>query len=71
MPRLRKIIVIAQERPFDEEKWKRLLTAFAYVLHEQRKAHGQTPPEPSLPDARDAHDASDSAISATPHEAAS
>lgn len=40
MPRKREVIIIAKERPFDEEQWKRLLTAFAYVLHERRKAQG-------------------------------
>ena len=33
----RRLIIIAKERPFDAEKWQQLLTAFAYVLHEQRK----------------------------------
>lgn len=42
MPGQREIIIIAKERPFDEEQWKRLLTAFAYVLHEQRKAQEET-----------------------------
>lgn len=33
-----RVIVVAKQRPFDEEKWKQLLTAFAYVLHERRSA---------------------------------
>ena len=37
MPAPQRVFIIATERPFDEEQWKRLLTAFAYVLHEQRK----------------------------------
>ena len=39
-----RVLIIAKERPFDEEsanKWKELLTAFAYVLHEQRTTQGQ------------------------------
>ena len=43
MPRRHHIRLIAKQRPFDEEQWKRLLIAFAYVLHEQRQAAGQTP----------------------------
>ncbi len=39
MHRKRRLIVIAKQRAFDEEKWKQLLTAFAYVLHERRKEH--------------------------------
>jgi hypothetical protein len=35
----RQLIVIAKQRKFDEEKWKQLLMAMAYLLHEQRKAH--------------------------------
>lgn len=38
MPRKRRLIIIAKQRPFDEEQWKQLLTAFAYVLHERRQA---------------------------------
>ena len=34
----RHITIIGQQRPFDEERWRELLTAFAYVLHEQRQA---------------------------------
>lgn len=34
----RHITIIGQQRPFDEERWQQLLTAFAYVLHEQRQA---------------------------------
>ena len=40
-----RVIVIAKRRPFDEEKWKQLLTAFAYVLHERRKAMAEEHPE--------------------------
>ena len=32
------LTIIGQQRPFDEERWRELLTAFAYVLHEQRQA---------------------------------
>lgn len=42
MPRRHHIRLIAKQRPFDEEQWKRLLTAFAYVLHERRKAQAKT-----------------------------
>lgn len=43
MPRRRHHIrLIAKQRPFDEEQWKRLLTAFAYVLHERRTAQLKT-----------------------------
>lgn len=38
MPRKRRLLIIAKERPFDEEQWKQLLTAFTYVLHERRQA---------------------------------
>ena len=34
----RQLIVIAKQRKFDEEQWKQLLMAMAYLLHEQRKA---------------------------------
>jgi hypothetical protein len=37
----RRLIVIAKQREFDEEKWKQLLMAMAYLLHERRKT--QTP----------------------------
>lgn len=51
MPAQHRVIIIAKERPFDAEKWKELLTAFAYVLHERRKAHTQdTPPVASATD---------------------
>ncbi|MBF6592684.1 MAG: hypothetical protein IVW57_19410 [Ktedonobacterales bacterium] len=43
------IQLIAKQRPFDEAQWQRLLTAFAYVLHEQRRMAGQTPPLPAPP----------------------
>lgn len=38
MPEQRRLTVIAKQREFDEEKWKQLLMAMAYLLHEQRKA---------------------------------
>lgn len=44
MPEPERVLIIAKERPFDKEsakKWKQLLTAFAYVLHEQRTTQGQ------------------------------
>lgn len=41
MPASHRVIIIAKKRPFDAEKWKELLTAFAYVLHERRKEHAQ------------------------------
>lgn len=50
MPAQHKVVIIAKERPFDEEKWKELLTAFAYVLHERRKAYDKQQPG-STPDA--------------------
>lgn len=37
-----RVIIIAKQRPFDEEQWKQLLTAFAYVLHVRRKAQAET-----------------------------
>ncbi len=37
MPAQRRLIVIAQQRAYDEEKWKRLLMTLAYFFHEQRK----------------------------------
>ena len=42
MPRQHHIQLIAKQRPFDEEQWKRLLTAFAYVLHERRTTQAST-----------------------------
>jgi hypothetical protein len=33
----RRFIIIAKQRGFDEEKWKQLLMAMAYYLHEQRQ----------------------------------
>jgi hypothetical protein len=33
----RRLIIIAKARPFDADKWQQLLSAFAYVLHEQRQ----------------------------------
>lgn len=47
MPTPRRITIIAKERPFDEDKWKQLLTAFAYVLHERRTA--ASPPSGAAP----------------------
>ncbi len=37
MSEQQRLIVIAKQREFDEEKWKQLLMAMAYLLHEQRK----------------------------------
>jgi|GEM_PF-3777535 len=37
MPEPRRLIVIAKQREFDEEEWKQLLMAMAYLLHERRK----------------------------------
>lgn len=34
----RRLIIIAKQREFDEEKWKQLLMAMTYLLHEQRQA---------------------------------
>ncbi len=48
----RQLIVVAKERAFDEEKWKQLLIALAYVLHERRKA--QEPAPPATPSRREA-----------------
>jgi hypothetical protein len=36
MPEPQRLIVIAKQRAFDEEKWKQLLMAMAYLRHEQR-----------------------------------
>jgi hypothetical protein len=33
----RRIVVVGKLRDFDDERWKQLLTAMAYVLHERRK----------------------------------
>jgi hypothetical protein len=38
MPEPRQFIIIAKQREFDEVKWKQLLMAMAYLLHERRKA---------------------------------
>jgi hypothetical protein len=38
MQKRKKIFVIAKQRPYDEERWKQLIMALAYALHEQRKA---------------------------------
>lgn len=48
----RHLMIIGKERPFDEERWQQLLTAFAYVLHEQRReavadSTGTTAAEPN------------------------
>jgi hypothetical protein len=37
MPEPPRVIIIAKEREFDEERWKELLTALAYLLHERRQ----------------------------------
>ena len=34
----RDLVLIAKFRPFDEERWKQLLTAMAYELAKQKKA---------------------------------
>lgn len=46
------IRLIAKQRPFDEEQWKRLLIAFAYVLHERRttQTHAEAQPTTSSDD---------------------
>ena len=53
MPRRHHIRLIAKQRPFDEEQWKRLLIAFAYVLHERRAAQANleaaTEAQPTTP----------------------
>jgi hypothetical protein len=41
MPEPRRLIIIAKQREFDEEKWKQLLMAMAYLLHERRKAQAE------------------------------
>jgi len=33
----RRIVVVGKLRTFDDERWKQLLTAMAYVVHERRK----------------------------------
>lgn len=38
MPKKRNIIVIAKQRAYDEETWKRFIMALAYALHERHKA---------------------------------
>lgn len=38
MPNRHRVRIIAKERPYDAAQWQRLLTALAYVLHEQRTA---------------------------------
>ena len=38
MPHRHHVVLIAKERPYDEAQWRRLLTAFVYVLHERRAA---------------------------------
>jgi hypothetical protein len=44
MPEPQRLIIVAKQRAFDEQKWKELLMALAYLLHEQRKeqAAGQS-----------------------------
>ena len=49
MSRRHHIRLIAKQRPFDEEQWKRLLIAFAYVLHERRAAQTSTEAQPTAP----------------------
>jgi hypothetical protein len=52
MTKDRRIVVIGKQREFDEERWKQLLTAMAYVLHERRKQLGDVdgPSEDDSPD---------------------
>lgn len=38
----RRLIIIAKQREFDEEQWKQLLMALAYLLHEQRQPQAVT-----------------------------
>lgn len=38
MQERRNIVVIGKQRPYDEERWKQLILALAYGLHELRKA---------------------------------
>jgi hypothetical protein len=38
MQKRTKIVVIAKQRPYDEERWKQFIMMLAYALHEQRKA---------------------------------
>lgn len=38
MQKRKKIVVIAKQRPYDEERWKQFIMMLAYALHEQRKA---------------------------------
>ena len=33
----RRVVVVGKQRAFDDERWKQLLTAMAYVVHERRK----------------------------------
>ena len=49
MPRRHHIRLIAKQRPFDEEQWKRLLIAFAYVLHERRTTPTNAQAQPTTP----------------------
>jgi hypothetical protein len=46
MPEPRRVMIIAKEREYDEERWKELLTALAYVLYERRQqaAKDRRPP---------------------------
>ena len=46
MSKRRKIIVIARQREYDEERWKHFITALAYALHERHKAEESQPAEP-------------------------
>ncbi len=38
MQKRKKIVVIAKQRPYDEDRWKQFIMMLAYALHEQRKA---------------------------------
>ena len=40
-----RVIVVAKQRSFDEERWKQLLIAFAYVLHERHTAQKEARPD--------------------------
>jgi hypothetical protein len=37
MPEPRRLIIVAKQHEFDEERWRQLLMTLAYVLHEQHK----------------------------------
>jgi hypothetical protein len=42
MKKQRKLVVIAKLKDFDDEAWKRLLTAYAYYLHDERQKQHST-----------------------------